>query len=294
MFTWICFFEASRVVTRMWRWSMRVLRSNILCVKNNILNSESLIKHCDSMMDSVTNLGTSTDSSRRTDRVARSCGWENLERIRGIRRRACTSSAVYFGTSSSLAHRARSCNHDSGPTRKSSHLTVESVSQASKGDVYLEKIVNMTIRLESVMHQYRGFGVISSPFHCLNRYLANITSRLAFLCARQQLTRCDTRLYIPITSHSGESFEWWATSWSVPVPSKRYGRLNQVVGCGISTHRQCGCDEKQMVQIGQRNAIVLELHLRIFGPSRSWPSLRQLVVSPWFVGVVHDYDVAKS
>ena len=129
--------------------------------------------------------------------------------------------------------------------------------------------MNMTIRLESVMHQYRGFGVISSPFRrCLNRYLAKYPIKTVrfFVQGSNSSHGVSTRLYIP------NYISLWRSLLSdeqLRDPVLQYLRsdMDILIKSALAVKYQyaqnsVGVTKEQMVQIGQRNAIVLELHLQ--------------------------------
>ena len=252
----------------------RVLRSNILCVQNNILNSESLIKHClIPMMDSVTNLeyvsptlldglivlldlvGEKTLSESEAYMEERNtkfceCILEHLQ--------------VWLTPSKILQSRFWP---DKEIEVAASLLNL--FHKLPKSDTYLEKIVNMTIRLESVMHQYRGFGVISSPFRrCLNRYLAKYPIKAVhfFVQGSNNSHGVSTRLYIP------NYISLWRSLLSdeqLRDPVLQYLRsdMDILIKSALAVKYQyaqnsVGVTKEQMIQIGQRNAIVLELHLQ--------------------------------
>ena len=252
----------------------RVLRSNILCVKNNILNSESLIKHClIPMMDSVTNLEyvspTLLDGLiALLDLVGEKTLSESEAYMEERNTKFCECILEHLQVWLTPSKILQSRFWPDKEIEVAASL-LNLFHKLPKSDVYLEKIVNMTIRLESVMHQYRGFGVISSPFRrCLNRYLAKYPIKTVrfFVQGSNSSHGVSTRLYIP------NYISLWRSLLSdeqLRDPVLQYLRsdMDVLIKSALAVKYQyaqnsVGVTKEQMVQIGQRNAIVLELHLQ--------------------------------
>jgi hypothetical protein len=277
----------------------QVLRSNILCVENNILNTESMIKHClIPMMDSVSSLeyvspalldglfslfdlvgekALSESKDYMEERNAKFC-----ERILGHLQVWLTPAKILqsrFWPDKELEIAASLLNL---------------FHKLPKCSGYLERLVNMTIRLESVMNQYRGYGQISSPFRpCLNRFLVKypIETVLFFVQGHGSTNGMNTRLYM----------QTYVSLWRSLLSDEKLresvvtylgDNINILIKSTLAvkyqyTKKNQPVTKEQIHQISQRNAVVLELHLQALWTVRFSFSFLLFVAYSLFISLTH-------